>query len=142
MPTKLVVGLIAGAAFLGLCYYETADQVHGPLPSEYQHGPEAASWLRASENESALASNRFYETTEALKFVEQLYRAGARRVIVPRPAIVDDGVETYADSLVVSLPSDPARRQRVWELCVAELRGAGVRPPATPTEDDILLWWD
>ncbi len=113
MPMKLVVGLIAGAALLGIYYFEAAEQAGGPLPEEYKHGPEALSWLRASENESALASNRFFETPHAQKFVEQLYRAGARRVIVPRPAIQDDGVEVYADSLVVTLPTDPAKRQRV-----------------------------
>ena len=142
MPAKLVVALVAGAALLGITCYEMAGEAGGPLPDEYKQGPEALSWLRASENESALASNRFYETADAQKFVEQLYRAGARRVIVPRPTITDDGVEVYADGLVVTLPTDPARRQRVWELCAQELRRVGERPTANPTEDDVLLWWD
>lgn len=142
MPTKLIVALVAGAALLGLTCYEMTGQASGPLPDEYKQGFEALSWLRASENESALASNRFLETPNAVRFVEQLYRAGARRVIVPRPVITDDGVEIYADGLVVTLPTDAGKRERVWKICAEELRREGANPPATSTEDDVLLWWD
>ena len=85
-------------------------------------GPRTLNWLRENESESVLASNRFGETQNAVQFVQQLYSAGAARVIIPLPAIQSDEVETYADSVVVSLPTDPAKRDRVWKLCAEELK--------------------
>jgi hypothetical protein len=76
-----------------------------------------------------------------MQFVQQLRRAGAIRVIVPQEAIVKDGEETYADALVVTLPSEPAARERVWKLCRAELEREGVEPDGN-APDQVLLWWD
>lgn len=141
MPTKIFVGLIAGVLFLGLCYLEE-HETSVPLSAEYAQGPEALKWLRASDNESALASNRFGETRDAIRFVQQLYSAGASRVTVPLASIRKDDVETYADSLVVTLPSDPGKRQRVWKLCASELKREGGKPGDSSDEDQVLLWWD
>ena len=58
--------------------------------------------------------------------MQELYSAGAARVIIPLPAIQSDEVETYADSVVVSLPTDSAKRDRVWKLFAEELK-----PPVT-----------
>ena len=44
--------------------------------------------------------------------------------------------------LIFSLPTDAAKRERVWKLCAEELRREGANPPATSIEDDVLLWWD
>lgn len=144
MSTRIVVGFIAGALLLGLYYFEGLEE-NQQLPAEYTQGPEAVKWLRKIDNESALASNRFGETRNALQFAQQLYRAGAVRVIVSQASIRSDEVETYADSLVVTLPSDPAKRDRVWKLCAQELRREGERvddtAPASP-HDHVLLWWD
>jgi hypothetical protein len=143
VDTKLVVGLVAGAMLLGIIYLERESASDGPLPAEYSVGPEALKYLRESKNESALASNRFGATENAARFVRQLYAAGARRVIVPQESITDDGVEVYADSLVVTLPADDARRQRVWKLCADELeRETGEKGGATPADSHVLLWWD
>jgi hypothetical protein len=101
---KIFAGLIAAVLLVGLYWLEQREE-NAPLPAEYAQGPEARSWLRKSQNESALASNRFGETRDALQFVEQLYRAGAKRVAVPMAAIQTDDTETYADSLVVTLPA-------------------------------------
>jgi hypothetical protein len=40
------------------------------------------------------------------------------------------------------LPSDPAKRDRVWRLCAEELRRVGDDPGDAPAEDHVLLWWD
>ena len=141
MPTRILVGLVAGALLLGLYYLEEGEE-NRALPPEYSQGPEALKWLRASDNESALASNRFGETRDAIHFVQQLYSAGAARVIVPLGAIQKDDVETYADSLVVTLPSDPAKRQRVWSLCARELEREGEKAGDSPGDNQVLLWWD
>jgi hypothetical protein len=141
MDTRIIVGLIAGVLLLGIYYVERVEENH-ELPAEYTQGPEALKWLRKNDGESALASNRFGETRDAMQFVEQLYRAGAARVVVPLPAIRSDEVETYADSLVVTLPTDPAKRDRVWKLCAQELQRAGEKPGDKPTGDHVLLWWD
>jgi hypothetical protein len=66
------------------------------------------------------------------------------RVIVPDACITNDGVEIYADALVVTLPADPAKRAGVWRLCAAELAREGARPPAAADaqESRVFLWWD
>jgi hypothetical protein len=141
MKTQLVVGLVAGAFLLGLTYYEEFEATY-ELPAEYSQGPEALHWLRENESESALASNRFGETQNAVEFVQQLYKAGATRIIIPLASIQSDEVEAYADAVVVSLPSDSAKRDRVWRLCAEELRRIGEHPGDIPDEDLVLLWWD
>ncbi len=141
MDTRIIVGLIAGVLLLGLYYVEGVDENH-ELAAEYKQGPEALKWLRKNDSESALASNRFGETRDAMQFVEQLYRAGAARVIVPQPAIRSDEIETYADALVVTLPTDPTKRDRVWKLCAQELKRGGENPGDNATQDHVLLWWD
>ena len=91
--------------------------------------------------ESALASNRFGPTSRAIRFVDELYRAGAVRVVVPEEAI-DDGIEVYADSLVVIMPSDPEKRRRVRALCDREIRREGFDPREDGDADQVYLWWD
>ena len=141
MDTRIFVGLVAGVALLGLYYIEGIEE-NQELPAEYTQGPEALKWLRKNDSESALASNRFGDTRDAIQFVQQLYNAGAARVIIPLAAIQKDDVETYADSVVVTLPSDPIKRDRVWKLCAQELKRAGAKPADSDRQDHVLLWWD
>lgn len=138
---KTVVGLVAGAMLPAIYFVEGIEE-NQALPAEYAQGPEALSWLRKSKNESALASNRFLQTHNAVRFVQQLYSAGAERVVVPLASISDDGVEIYADALVVTLPADAVKRERVWKLCAQELNREGGKPAGAPDEDRVLLWWD
>lgn len=138
---KTIGGLVAGAMLLAIYYVEGIED-HRGLSAEYTQGPEALSWLRKNHNESALASNRFPETRDAIRLVQQLYSAGAQRVIVPAATIQNDGDETYADALVVTLPADPTKRQSVWKLCAQELRREGGKPSEQADEDQVLLWWD
>jgi hypothetical protein len=77
-----------------------------------QSGPEAKGWLEINGQAAALASDRFGSTQEALEFVNALYAAGARRVIIPSDSIRDDEVERaqggpYADAVIIEL--DPGK---------------------------------
>ncbi|REK12937.1 MAG: hypothetical protein DWQ37_09935 [Planctomycetota bacterium] len=136
----IVLGCVLG---LGLLFYENDSTSPGGAPAASEPGraagPEARRWLKGNESESALASNRFGPTDEALRFVNELYRAGATRVVVPSDAISDDGVERYADALVVELPSNPDKRSRVLAICERELRRQGLDPD---DGDQVYLWWD
>ena len=111
-------------------------------------GPEALEWLKSNKNESALASNRFGPTSEAIKFIEQLYALGAERVIVFQDAIRDDEeiIEyedgPYADALVVILPSDQEKRERVTKICAEEITSEGFDPSESENKDAVFLWWD
>ncbi len=42
--------------------------------------PEALNWLSSNKNPSALASNRFNSTEDALRFVQKLYTLGAVKI--------------------------------------------------------------
>jgi hypothetical protein len=111
-------------------------------------GPEALDWLRENKNESALASNRFGETRNAVRFVEALYSAGARLVIVPSETINsdDDFVSgeggPYADALFVTLPEDEDKRRAVIAICQKELKREGFKLEEGMSNEQIYLWWD
>jgi hypothetical protein len=106
-------------------------------------GPEALQWLKNNKNESALASNRFLETENAIRFVKQLYDAGAAKVIVPDDCITPEEPEgPYADALVVTMPKDAAKRKRVFEICAKEIKREGFDPDESTDGDDVFLWWD
>ena len=113
-------------------------------------GPEALQWLRSNGHESALASNRFESTAEAIAFVEQLYAAGAGRVFVPADAIVDDEEEramggAYSDSLVIELSASDVPEALSKLYCdEATLEGYDLRHEPPPIIDGryLYLWWD
>jgi len=111
-------------------------------------GPEALDWLKANGNESALASNRFLETENAVKYVKALYAAGAVKVVVPKDTIHDDEEMVrgeggpYADALVVTVPTDAGKRQAVLAMCRAELRREGFDSEEVESAPQIYLWWD
>lgn len=89
-----------------------------PLP----RGPEALAWLRKSESESALASNRFGDTATAIRFVEELYAAGAARVVIPEESIQDE-----ANTLVIVLPAERSKREALFQIC--DRGGTPTSPP-------------
>lgn len=111
-------------------------------------GPEALDWLRENKNESALASNRFGETRNAVRFVEALYSSGARLVIVPEESITadEDTMKSeggpYADALFVTLPEDEDKRRAVIALCQKELKREGFKLEEGMSNEQIYLWWD
>ena len=112
------------------------------------NGPEALSWLKQNKNESALASNRFEETENAIRFVQELYSAGAARVIVPENCIRSDEQTLqwergpYADALFVTLPADEPQRKAVLAICAREIEREGFDPDQNLQGDLIYLWWD
>ncbi|HEX5222656.1 MAG TPA: hypothetical protein VFZ59_24080 [Verrucomicrobiae bacterium] len=114
-----------------------------------QSGPEARQWLESNGQAAALASNRFGSTREALEFVNALYIAGAKTVMIPSEAIRDDETELaqggpYADAIIIEL--DPAKDSTaVLELYRQETLSEGYDLSAeNPVVDDrwLYMWWD
>jgi len=134
--------------------FDSPNYIDPPPPKEVElswkdyKGPEALEWLRTAPNgdENAFASNRFQGTTNATRFVESLYAAGAVCVIINEENIVDEGGgDLYADALVVLLPEAPEARSPVVKICKQESdREAGeVSSDAEwETGDCVFLWWD
>ena len=104
---------------------------------------EARSWLRSNPTPSALASNRFHTTQNALAFVERLYTVGAAEVLIGDLLVDSDGYP-YADTLIVRVPRDGSARSTLERFC--EEDGPGDVPPGDFTMsvsgDEIRLWWD
>jgi hypothetical protein len=111
-----------------------------PPPEDYS-GPEAKGWLAANQNPAALAVNHFGTTEAAGRFVQELYAAGAPRVIIAENSIQeDDDLGPYADAMVVFLPDSRPARKILCRLCERELD-----EPVTIDANDpnpIFLWWD
>jgi hypothetical protein len=155
--TEHLISFMSRSLILALCSFATvgftgclAEGFIDVSVSEADFdGPEALSWLKDNRNESALASNRFGPTENAVRFVQSLYNAGALRVVVPRANITDDEDTLkwedgpYADAVVVELPNDADRRDKVWAICAREIRREGF-DPADGADDDgkVFLWWD
>jgi hypothetical protein len=98
---------------------------------------EALKWHRRSKNRSALATNWFQGTANAIRFVEALYEAGARNVEISN-IFEDDPGGQYADSLEVTLPEAREARERV--LTVIAVTGGQTFEDAG--QGSVGLWWD
>ena len=74
---------------------------------------EARKWLqKPAANKTARLLGRFKRETAAARFITELYRAGAREVIVPD--IYDNKAgDQFADCLLVRLPKNAAKRTAI-----------------------------
>jgi hypothetical protein len=101
---------------------------------------EALEWLRGNNNPSALASDRFGETVNAIEFVEKLYELGALKVsvigILDEPDRLEDEGGPYATSLIVDLPQDNEKRNNIIEFYRKEMEEQVVE------EGEGILEWN
>jgi len=111
-------------------------------------GPEAWKWLRMHRNPSALASNRFASTQEALEFVDKLYAMGAKRVLIPKESIHEEKQRIeheggpYTDTLMVELDPEVDSSDLI-RLCAEEGEGEDEGFFGEPIDGRWLcFWWD
>ena len=100
---------------------------------------EARAWLhKPNGDKTARSLGRFKRETDALRFVEQFYRAGAREVIVPDMYDNKAG-DQFADGLLVRLPKDASKRTAIRKVC-AQLRKKrlGALQPAADFSETYL----
>ena len=116
------------------------------LPGPHETVAEAAAWLRANWSEHAFATNRFGTTAKAIEFVDQLYAAGATQVCVDNEMMLPNhGFAPYADTLLVRLPEDPAKRSSLFDLMehVGQPDEDGDDEPLIDSgQKEVRLWWD
>lgn len=111
--------------------------------------PEALEWLKNNNNPSALASDRFGDTINAIKFVEKLYELGAVKVSVDciwdEPDRIEREGGAYAVSLLVELSNDIEKRERILEVYNKERESNGINEGEEFEECDehiLGFWWD
>ena len=101
---------------------------------------EALEWLRHNKNPSALASDRFGETANAIKFVEKLYELGALKVnvigILDEPERIEEEGGPYATALIADLPQDSENRDKLIEFYKKEMEEQGIE------EGEGILEWN
>lgn len=78
--------------------------------------PKAREWLQANPSATAFARNRFQTTQDAAAFVDQLYAAGAKDVVIANITLSPPDWLPYADTLYVSAPDDREQRQKLRDL--------------------------
>jgi hypothetical protein len=84
-------------------------------------------------DKTAHSLGRFKGERDAAQFVQQLYHAGAAKVIAPD--IYDNKAgDQFADCLLVRLPNNPAKRKAVRRVC-EQLRRRDLG--ATQPDEDI-----
>lgn len=110
---------------------------------------EALEWLIGNNNLSALASDRFGETINAIKFVEKLYELGAVKVSVVgiwnEPERIEKEGGPYASTLLVELPNDTKKRERILKIYNKEIEENGFDEDEEfegCNENIIEFWWD
>jgi len=125
------------------CAAEVRALLYGPRPTaQIQRGdPEARAWLAAA-GPAPLAGNRFGDAAEARAFVEELYAAGAERVVVASEAIREEEEGLYADALRVQLPRKAAPRRAVFAIVNREVEEEGLDPYEDKGQPSLYLWWD
>ncbi len=88
---------------------------------EKQHRGDVRTWLTMNGGEKIAHSlGRFKRERDAIQFVQQLYHAGAAKVIAP-DIYGNKAGDQFADCLLVHLPKNPAKRNAVRRVC-AQLR--------------------
>ena len=101
---------------------------------------EALEWLKNNNNPSALASDRFGENENAVQFVETLYELGALKVsvigIFDEPERIEDEGGPYATHLIVDLPDDIEKRNKIIKFYKNEMREQGIE------EGEGILEWN
>jgi hypothetical protein len=104
-----------------------------------QNRCEARTWLNTGDK-AARSLGHFKRTSEAAKFVEELYQAGAVKVIVPEIYHGKRGAQ-FADALIVQLPKTLKARQAIRKACET-LRGrnlGAVEPDKDIGETHLFL---
>ena len=104
-------------------------------------GPEAKTWLKSNKNEAAFAVNRFQTTKGAQTFVKRLYDLGAEKIVISPSAIDDEGEDggPYADTLIVTLPKNPAKRKLLFQEHEKENEDGKVSDSG---QIELVFWWD
>ena len=80
-----------------------------------QNCAEARKWLE-SGGKAVRSLGRFKRESDALKFVEAVYKAGATEVIAPDIYAGKSG-DQFADCLLVKLPGIAAKRKAIRKVC-------------------------
>src|ERR1035438_8440092 len=78
---------------------------------------EVRKWLESGGN-AVRSLGRFKRESDALKFVQALYKAGATEVIAPDIYAGKTG-DQFADCLLVKLPGIAAKRKAIRKVCAA-----------------------
>ena len=82
---------------------------------EKRNRSEARTWLNA-DDKTARSLGHFKRTGDAVKFVEEIYQAGAVKVIAPDIYHGKRG-EQFADALLVQLPQTAKARKAIRKAC-------------------------
>jgi len=110
---------------------------------------EALEWLKKNNNISAFSSDRFGETSNTIEFVENLYRIGAVKVNVggiwEEPERIEEEGGPYASILLVELPEDPERREKILDIYNMEIKKYELNEGEEfegVSKNILAFWWD
>lgn len=125
---------------------EAAEALETGLQRIGGDDPDARTWLRENTLETPLGVNRFEDTADALAFVEELYAAGAVRVVIASETIEDDdefdeGGQS-ADAVKIQLPRDAGQRRALFAIAGREAKSQALKPPKDEGQDLLIVWWD
>lgn len=115
--------------------YDDVRKLDIPFEQTENYGVEAGEYFRSTEpSETTFAVNYFGNNEGAQRFINSLYKAGAKKVVVSGIG-VSDGV-VYADTLFVEMKK--GKRASVLESVISL---------GSPDEFDrignvLRLWWD
>ncbi len=141
----LVLSLFIMVGALVSCTNEAGMHPEQPHAAGPRKVP-ARSWLASNKNANPLASNRFGTAVHAREFVESLFVAGAVEVNVVDPMEEPSRIKLeggpYADTVVIRLPSDSAKRKSLFAIAATEAQRQGFTPTPDTGQAELVLWWD
>jgi MORN repeat protein len=107
---------------------------------EKPHHAEARAWLNAEPHPKSRSLAKFATTKAALKFVEQLYAAGADAVIIAA-IYAGQRKKLFADWFLLQLPASKSKRNSLRKICqtFCRKRGGAVLPDKDIGETHLLM---
>ncbi len=103
-----------------------------------ENNPEALDWI-TSERVCDFAANKFDYKHNAIDFIKKLYINGAEKVLINSESIQVEFDELYADAIIVRLPEDFSKRNKVLQFCQTESQPGCY---LEIKENLVFLWWD
>jgi hypothetical protein len=134
--------IIIIAIIIAMPFFKSNEEI-----KKHYAGPEALQWLKNNKNPYAFASNHFQPTQAAIIFVEKLYSAGAEAVIISNECIYSEPDRIkgeggpYADGMVVKLPKDKTKRNKILNLCNDEVDPEFKGEVDKNIKNDMIFLW-
>ncbi len=103
---------------------------------------EAGEWIEGGGDEQSRSVGSCKTKQDSLSLIQEIYRAGAVKVLAVKIQRRPKGLCEHAGKLVVELPQDSNRREAIFEWCKKQGESLGYSPEIDQGESHLFLLLD